>query len=302
MMNIRLKQLAAQACLALGLIMSNAQSMDAPEDPRLAQKREAAQFIMNFDGTTTHDSIVQNLAHLFTNGIETFFALIQKIKRMRNDVVNIGMLDQDGNVTRNLEIRGPDNVYELRRWTGSACNPIHLILKDALCVARARGVPDFDCGGADALAACVACDEGKVPTIVARLRLSDPSARLDLIAMKKDGSERWEAVAYRRYGMYMADITYAAFSGIIPEHMGQENIEGHIQQMERDAVARGNVSAETLQGMGSKMRAVAEWAQETAPQNRGVLADAIRYLRLRRIFPREGNDESRQVWTVRTII
>jgi hypothetical protein len=312
MMNIRLKQLAAQACLALGLIMSNAQSMDAFTPPlssaaytaaRQKQMQEAASSIMNAgeaagslvtDGATVVSSreAVLNAAQLFAGSWSNFRTLVSRVIERTDHAVHTAIINLDGTLGSDRVFCGQNSADKLTLWTTDFSNPI----RDEL----ARGQSIMKENGAQALSAetltlarVVAHGEGKVRTIVLPISFTSKTC-IDLIAV--EGNESWELLC-RTYGPEYPSVAFLALIGAVNCKLEPQNIGGYLSQHAEAARARGE-SPEEIQQVCGEMRAVAEWAVRVALASGDVVGIANDILQRSGYHPAIEEGAPKQLWVV----
>jgi hypothetical protein len=304
MMNIGMKQLTARACLALGLVMSNARSMDAFTPPlpsaantaaRLAQMHAAAHSLMSANGTFTSFQTVQYAAQLFAGDIIKFSVLLSRILAVANSAIHAGTIGPNGTIGMDRVLCMRNSQRDLDRWTCNTDNPIREELE--------RGLTDIRDGGSQALseetrilAQVVGHTKGKVPTIVFHFPYNR-SKNVDLIAVKSNKNGRWE-LFFLTCGDNYPGIAYAAYTGATPANMTSQRF-GECLDQRIATLSELHGRPETLQQAERNARTLGGWVCQVAQASMDVKRIACDVLRQSGDYPAESEDTRRQLWIVR---
>jgi hypothetical protein len=292
MMNIRLKQLAAQACLALGLIMSNARSMDDLTHPlpsatytaaRQAQMHAAAQSIMDSCPASSSRQAALGVAQLFADGALQFFYLLWRIAQIDDDAVHAGAIKQDSSLGQDIVLCGQNSIDSFERCIGTTHNPIRQKLARALDSLSEDETSPLD-EGTRILANVVAHYTGEVPTITCHCPYERSgevgiSREVDLIAVKSYKDGQWQLHYLVRKNNW-ARVAYAAYTGTAVITKNEDIVPG--------APSQACVGGRTL----------GQWSELVALASKDVPEMARDILRKIGEYPAEGRDTQKGIWAV----
>jgi hypothetical protein len=273
--------------------MSNAQSMDDPVDPRLAQKREAAQFIIR-NGTTGMlvaftPEIEARAIELIAGDREKFDQLVKEIATNGAIGASIGTVNENGTIGSRWGVCEEYKGTDPTKWSALEVNPWIKTLGEAIAEYVAEGEPPAGERQMElTLAAVLACRNMESSAIIYRVVNELPRVCIDCIAMA-GSTQQWRIFFLSAGAGYQYSV-FTAQCGQVISGMKPENINEFIRRAQIVAEEPGHVvTPEEVQRGRDGIRNLARWIQGTAGLNRGAIPVAIYYSRLRGIIPHEAS-------------
>jgi hypothetical protein len=266
-----------------------ARSADDHVDPRLAQKREAAQFIIQNStaiGEVATPELAAKAADLFAGDPVRFNRLVDMLATLCVEGVHIGMIPEK-TVVQDWRVCEDYDGCDPSAWEDLELMPWIALLAEAISDLSKKGKPvSLDHKGAITLAAVTACRNSSTPGIVFRVRKVHPPVCIDLMAIEGIG-QLW----YTFYQSHVPGTQFPVFTALIGQVAGDlkpENIEATIARICEEKDRRiPAMTQEQRQTACDNVRELASWAQQTAQRNKPVIGMAIHYLSRRGILPHE---------------